>query len=189
LREYHQKWRYRHPASQDFFETVNQVAGRDLSWFFDQFVKGIETLDYEIAEAWSNKIKDNQYETDISIRRNGEAWFPVELVFSFKDGSKIIGKPVVVSSTAIEYSFENLKEGKQWTDRWQKSDRWKKFRFTTAAELALAQVDPEEKVLLDANLTNNSRKPKAIGIGATLRWGSGAMFWLQTVMQALSALG
>ncbi|MCI0665505.1 MAG: M1 family metallopeptidase [Acidobacteria bacterium] len=189
MREYHQKWRYRHPASQDFFDTVNQVAGKDLSWFFDQFVKGIETLDYEIAEAGSNKIKDNQYETDISIRRNGEAWFPVELVFSFKDGSKIIGKPVSVSNTAIEYNFESNKEGRQWAERWQKSDRWKKFRFTTAAELALAQVDPEEKVLLDSNLTNNSRKPKAIGMGATLRWGSAAMFWLQTFMQALSALG
>src|SRR5262245_19174144 len=189
LRGYHQKWRYRHPASQDFFDTVNQVSGRDLSWFFDQFVKGVETLDYEIAEAESHKLKDNQYETNISVRRKGEAWFPVEMVFSFKDGSKIILKPVNISNSAIEYSLESDKGGRQGIERWPLSDRWKKFNFTMAAELALAQVDPEEKVLLDSNLTNNSRKPKALGGGATFRWGSGAFFWLQSFIQAVSALG
>src|SRR4029078_535229 len=49
MREYHRKWRYRHPASQDFFDTVNQVTGRDLAWFFDQFVKGVGDLDYQLA--------------------------------------------------------------------------------------------------------------------------------------------
>jgi Peptidase family M1 domain len=189
MRQYHQKWRYRHPASQDFFDTVNQVTGRDLSWFFDQFVKSIDTLDYEITEAGSQKIKDNQYESNIFIRRKGEAWFPVDMVFIFKDGSKIIAKPGSFSSSVIEYTLESEKGVRQGVVSWPINNRYLKLNFKTATELALAQVDPQEKILLDSNLTNNSRQPKAIATAGTLRWGAGAMFWLQTVMQALSALG
>jgi hypothetical protein len=189
MREYHQKWRYRHPASQDFFDTVNQVTGRDLGWFFDQFVKGIDTLDYEIDEVTSRKTTDNRYETEISVRRKGDAWFPVEMVFIFNDGSKIIAKPASVNNLVIEYNIDSDKGIRQGVERWLVNDRWKKFKFSTSTELALAQVDPEEKILLDSNLTNNSKKPNALGTAATFRWGSEALFWLQTVMQTLCALG
>jgi aminopeptidase N len=46
MRGYHQQWRYRHPTSADFFDHVNRATGQDLGWFFDQFVKGVRTLDY-----------------------------------------------------------------------------------------------------------------------------------------------
>src|SRR6185503_1961888 len=66
MREYHQKWRFRHPASQDFFDTVNAVSGRDMNWFFDQFVKGTQTLDYEISHVTTEPvaIKAGIYESD-----------------------------------------------------------------------------------------------------------------------------
>jgi aminopeptidase N len=66
MRVYHQKWRFRHPASQDFFDTVNTVSGRDMNWFFDQFVKGIQTLDYEISNVTTEPVTTRAgiYETD-----------------------------------------------------------------------------------------------------------------------------
>ncbi|MGH9253046.1 MAG: M1 family metallopeptidase, partial [Vicinamibacterales bacterium] len=33
---YFERWKFRHPQPADFFAVVNEVAGRDMSWFFDQ---------------------------------------------------------------------------------------------------------------------------------------------------------
>jgi hypothetical protein len=214
MREYYQKWRYRHPASQDFFDTVNQVTGRDFTWFFDQFVKGTVTLDYEIAEVKSERQgvkagifdKDGQktevkepedgaevkkenatYENEVAVRRVGEAWFPVDMLFTLRDGARISVKPINTRDSVIEYQFTDSKDGKQWTDSWTINDRWKKFKFTTGSKLVTAEVDPERKVLLDANLTNNS-KADSKGVGGAVRWSSGAMYWVQVILQAFSLL-
>jgi peptidase M1-like protein len=212
MREYHQKWRYRHPASQDFFDTVNAVTRQDLSWFFNQFVKGVATLDYEVAEVKSARSgtaegiydKDGQksevkadkrlensgsYETEVAVRRIGEAYFPYELLLKFRDGNKIFAKPIALREGMIEYQFEDTRTGRKSNDSWVISDRWKKFKFTTPSELEFAQLDPEEKILLDSNLLNNNKTTSVSGIGAATRWSTGAMFWLQALLQLLSALG
>jgi peptidase M1-like protein len=211
-REYHQKWRYRHPTSQDFFDTVNAVTRQDLNWFFNQFVKGVDTLDYEVAEVKSARSgtaegifdKDGQktevkadkrlensgsYETEVALRRVGEAYFPYELLLKFRDGNKIFAKPIALREGMIEYQFEDTRTGRKWNDSWVISDRWKKFKFTTPSELEFAQLDPEEKILLDSNLINNNKTTSVSGIGAATRWSTGAMFWLQALLQLLSALG
>jgi hypothetical protein len=214
MREYHQKWRYRHPTSQDFFDTVNQVTGQDFAWFFDQFVKGVGGLDYELARIESKRQgeeigvydKDGQktevktqepddedddknavYENEVAVRRLGEAWFPVEMLFTLKDGSLISAKPINTRDGVIEYRLTNSKDGRQWSDTWIIKDQWKKFRFVTGSKLVMAEIDPEQKVLLDANLTNNS-KTDSSGVGGAVRWSSGAMYWVQAIMQALSFL-
>jgi hypothetical protein len=214
MREYQQKWRYRHPASQDFFDTVNRVTGQDFTWFFDQFVKGVGDLDYKLAGINSErqveragifdkggrktevkaqeqnddeKDKNATYENEVAVRRMGEAWFPVEMLFTLKDGSSISAKPVNTRDGVIEYRLTDSKDGKQWSENWAIKDRWKKFRFTTGSKLVAAEIDPERKVLLDANLTNNS-KTDSSGVGGAIRWSSGAMYWVQAVMQALSFL-
>jgi hypothetical protein len=209
MREYATKWRYRHPTSQDFFDTANAVAGQDLTWFFDQFVKGTQTLDYEVAEYKSvqpeSKLgvyeKDGQksevkegdaklgeqklFENEVIVRRVGEAWFPVELLVTLQDGSKIFFKPESIKDGAIEYRRQD--PGGEWLERWPLNERWKKFKFSTTAEIQAVQLDPNNKVQLDANLTNNS-KTETPAIGAAVRWTAGATFWLQTLLQALAAL-
>src|SRR5262249_54451699 len=145
MREYQRKWRYRHPASQDFFDTVNQVSGRDFAWFFDQFVKGVGDLDYELAGIKSEKraeksgifekdgrktevraSEDNDgekgknatYENEVAVRRVGEAWFPVEMLFTLKDGSRISAKPVNTRDGVIEYQLTDNRDGRKWGEIW-----------------------------------------------------------------------
>ncbi|MBO0724817.1 MAG: M1 family metallopeptidase [Blastocatellia bacterium] len=214
MREYQRKWRYRHPASQDFFDTVNQVTGQDFAWFFDQFVKGVGDLDYELAGIKSEKqgakaglfdkdgrktevmaSEDNDhekdknatYENEVAVRRVGEAWFPVEMLFTLEDRSRISAKPVNTRDGVIEYQLTDSKDGRQWSETWAIKDRWKKFKFTTRSKLVTAEIDPERKVLLDANLTNNC-KTDSSGVGGAVRWSSGAMYWVQAIMQTLSFL-
>ncbi len=212
MREYATKWRYRHPTSQDFFDTATAVAGQDLSWFFDQFVKGTQMLDYEIVEfkseqpetkigvfdkdgqkdevkEESEKKKDDQrpYENEVIVRREGEAWFPVEILVTLQDSNKIFFKPTAVRDGVIEYQASHSKDGRQWVESWALKDRWKKFKFTTTSKIAAAQIDPENKVLLDANLTNNS-KAEGSGLKGAVRWSAGLLFWLQAILQAAAAL-
>ncbi len=211
MREYQRQWRFRHPSSEDFFETVNRVTGQDMNWFFDQFVKGTQTLDYEISDATSeqqgerlglydengqktevkeddSRDKSGDYQTEVSLRRVGEAYFPVELLFTFEDGSRISAAPVSMHDGVIEYQFSNSRDGSQWKDSWAIKDRWKKLRFSTPSKLKTAQLDPHEKVLLDASIINNSWTEHT-GAGAAARWSTGAMFWFQSFLQAVSFFG
>lgn len=210
MREYFQKWKFSHPTSQDFFETVNQVSKQDLNWFFDQFVKGTAELDYEVGSVSSTqgdtqagiydqngqkteiKAEDKDeltnkqpYETTVKVRRVGEAYFPVDLLFRFDGGVRITAKATGIRDGAIQYQFENSKDGRQWTDAWPLNERWKQFKFTLPVKLISAEIDPEQKVLLDANMTNNART-QASGLGAAIRWSSDALFWLQNLLQAAS---
>src|SRR4029077_8941267 len=47
---YFDRWRFRHPRPQDFFQVVNDVSGQDLTWFFDQVVRTSNTFDYAVQE-------------------------------------------------------------------------------------------------------------------------------------------
>jgi hypothetical protein len=210
MREYFQQWKFAHPTSEDFFETAERVSGQDLRWFFGQLVRGTQTLDYEIAEVSSrqpgtlagvydqsgqkteiseeeqDELTNRQpYETEVTVRRVGEAYFPVDLVFTFDDASRITARGVGVRDGAVVYRMESSKDGRQWDDSWPHAERWKRFKFSTPVKLRRAEVDPEQKVLLDANLTNNSRV-EASGLGAALRWSSGALFWLQNLLHTAS---
>ena len=209
MRTYHQRWRFGHPTSEDFFDLANEVSGQDLDWFFDQFVRGTSTLDYEVAEAKSTppdaeagmydregkrievKEEDKEseqsstYNTEIDVRRLGEAWFPVELLVLLKNGTLIRITPGAVRSGVIEYRIQNDADKSVTTDAWPITDRWKKFKFTTGSEIQMVQLDPSRKILLDANLTNNGRS-NATGTKGALRWASGALFWLQSALQAIS---
>ncbi len=235
LREYATQWRYRHPTSQDFFDTANAVAGQDLNWFFEQFVKGTQTLDYEVVEYTSARPaaklgvydKDGQkaevkegdakpddkapFENEVIVRRVGEAWFPVELLVTLENGDKVLFKPIQVGLVetaqssgkpgapahlselgqrldgSILYQASNSQTGHQWPESWALRERWKKFKFATTSKIQSVQLDPNNKVQLDANLTNNSKTDTA-AIGAAVRWTAGLTFWLQTLLQALAAL-
>ena len=49
IRTYHQRYRFKHPDAIDFMNTVNEVSGRDLKWFFDQTVYGTGMLNYSVS--------------------------------------------------------------------------------------------------------------------------------------------
>ena len=211
MRTYHQRWRFGHPTSEDFFDLAKEVSGQDLAWFFNQFVRGTATLDYEIAEAKSTapdvdagmydrdgkriEVEDEEddakpeksstYSTEVDVRRLGEAWFPVDLTVELKNGTVLWIKPGAMRSDVIEYRIENLADKSVTVDSWAIADRWKKFKFNTASEVRSVQLDPGRRILLDANMTNNTRTA-ATGTKAALRWASGALFWLQATLQAMS---
>jgi hypothetical protein len=49
MRAYSERWRYRHPYPQDFFDTFCEAAGVDVRWYFDELLRGTGTLDWSVS--------------------------------------------------------------------------------------------------------------------------------------------
>lgn len=177
MRTYVERCRFRHPDSKDFFVVANEVSGQDLTWFFDQAIYTNRIVDYQVSSIYSRPAPekhgyDIDFETDgspidresqpdtdpvydsgVDIRRLGDFIFPVELQVVFANGDTLL-------------------------EHWDGKDLWKKFRYQRDSKLVSATIDPYDKVLLDVNMTNNSKvmAPSAQGITRlSARW----MFWSQ----------
>jgi len=184
LRTFFQRWRFRHPTTHDFIRVVNEVTGRDMQWFFDQFVFGSNILDYRVGEVGSREIgvergvfdrpegrttvekrperRDKLYESEVKIQREGEAIFPVSIRIRFKDGHV---------------------EQREWDGRY----RWVKYSFERATRVERVVIDPERKILLDANFANNSYTAR-MQAGPLLKWAANLLFWVQNLLLAASAV-
>jgi len=48
MKTYFERWRFKHPRSQDFINVVNEISGEDFTWYFDQVLKTANELDYAV---------------------------------------------------------------------------------------------------------------------------------------------
>jgi hypothetical protein len=73
-----QRYRFKHPTTEDFRATAVEVSGQDLNWFFDGLVYGSETLNYVAADIEGGSI---------TVERQGELVIPTEIEVTFADGT------------------------------------------------------------------------------------------------------
>jgi aminopeptidase N len=93
FREYTRRWAFKHPQPADFFRTIEQVSGRDLSWFWRGFFYTTATLDQSVESA--KETADSS--TLVSMRNLGTAVMPVELLLTADDGTtKLVRLPVEI---------------------------------------------------------------------------------------------
>ena len=181
IMDYSMRWWFKHPEPIDFYNIVSEFAGEDMSWFLDQFVYGSEKLDYSIGrisnniphkqKGWFdgefNEAKpsgaENNFESEVLVRRLGEIKLPVEVEIVFKDGETIL-------------------------ENWDGLYRWKTFKYSRPSPIVKAVVDPEFKLVLDINRTNNSRMIKS-NRWASLKSVSAWLLWLQHLLELLTLFG
>ncbi len=160
MKTYFERWKFRHPKTDDFIAVAEEVSGQDLDWFFDQFLHSPDKLDYAIDRLRSREIKEPEgifkgelktpsdtkeegkqknYKNEVVVVRKGELIFPQEILIVFEDGEEV-------------------------REKWDGKDRWARFTYYKPVQLKSAQIDPEGKLLLDINHLNNSmtRKPDKI---------------------------
>lgn len=79
LHEYISRWNRKHPMPYDFFNTFNDVAGEDLSWFWQPwfFEKGYPDL----------AIKELSPENILVVEKIGSFPVPVEIKVFYEDGT------------------------------------------------------------------------------------------------------
>ena len=156
---YFERWQFRHPQPADFFAVVNEVAGRDMRWFFDEAYRSSNVFDYGVQSFSSTKVQlpSDGYRTVVVVRRYGEALFPVDVVTTFRDGQRT-------------------------TERWDGRDRRAVYTYNRPSEALSVQVDPERVLLLDVNYTNNSATLDPRADEASLKWSLKWLAWLQELM-------
>lgn len=82
FREYGRRWAGKHPYPYDFFNTMSDVSGRDLSWFWTSWFYEPWPLDQAIAS-----VQSRGDSTEITIEDRGLAPMPVRLAVTRADGT------------------------------------------------------------------------------------------------------
>ncbi len=133
FRTYIKRWAYKHPTPDDFFRTMENVAGESLQWFWRGWFVNNWRLDVAVR---SVKYVDNN---DLS-----------KGAYITLDNLEKMAMPVIVEI--------KLKSGK--TDRvkypvevWERNTSWT-FKYPSTEEIESVTYDPD-KVMPDFNPANN----------------------------------
>jgi len=86
MREYVRRWAFKHPSPGDFFRTVENVSGEDLSWFWRAFFYGTDVLDIAL-DGVSMRQTNGQNKAAIALRRVTSVPYPVTIRLRFDDRS------------------------------------------------------------------------------------------------------
>jgi aminopeptidase N len=104
LREYVRRWAFKHPTPADFFRTVENVSGEDLSWFWNAFFYSTDVLDIAV-DGVAMRHSGEQSMVEIKLRRVTSVPFPVTLRLKLNDQStQDIRLPVQIWTHADRYT-------------------------------------------------------------------------------------
>ena len=81
LREYGQRWKYKHPYPWDMWNTFESVSGQDLDWFWSAWYQTTWTLDQAISS-----VTASGGNTTITIEDKGRVPMPVLLTITRAGG-------------------------------------------------------------------------------------------------------
>jgi hypothetical protein len=85
FKEYFRRWAYKHPTPADFFRTIEDGVGEDLSWFWRSWLFTTAQLDQAVD---SIVLADSAgVESRIFLRNAGGIPMPVDLALLMDDGS------------------------------------------------------------------------------------------------------
>jgi len=85
FKEYFRRWAYKHPAPADFFRTIEDGVGEDLSWFWRAWFYTTQQLDQAVDSVTA--ADSTGVESQIHLRNAGGIPMPVELGLLMDDGS------------------------------------------------------------------------------------------------------
>ncbi|WP_461451910.1 M1 family metallopeptidase [Mucilaginibacter sp.] len=141
---YIKRWAFKHPTPWDFFHTMDNAAGEDLGWFWnewffttwklDQAVKAIDYIDNDPSKG-----------SLITIDNLEEMAMPVTIAIKEENGNKGI----------MKLPAEIWQRGGEWT-----------FAYKSTSKIVSATIDPDHK-LPDINPDNNSFSGLPVPDGTT----------------------
>jgi len=190
MKTYFETWKFRHPRTEDFVRTAEETSGRDLGWFFGQVLHSPDKLDYAITDLRSEEVQEPKGIFDGKAGAAGKFKTGTAAGADEKTARKPAFRNTVVVARLGEWIFpQEIKvtfaDGKEVRETWDGRDRWKKFVTTLPVKLAFAQVDPENRYLLDVNFANNSRT-LAPTPWAAWKYALGFMGWVQHLLSFVS---
>jgi hypothetical protein len=82
FRQYTQRWAFKHPSPDDFFHTMDNESGEDLSWFWREWFHNNWSLDQAIQQV---SVADNK--AGITIANLNKMVMPVVIQLAFNNGT------------------------------------------------------------------------------------------------------
>ncbi len=138
FKEYVTRWSFKHPTPWDFFHTMENVSGEDLSWFWRAWVLNTWKLDQTVKSVTYKEEKPASG-AEITVESLEKMPMPVTVLVKETNGKEHkINLPVEV---------------------WQRGAEWK-FSVPSTSEIKEVILDPD-KQLPDWNRDNNNWKKKA----------------------------
>ncbi|MES1217747.1 MAG: M1 family metallopeptidase [Bacteroidota bacterium] len=135
FREYIKRWAFKHPTPWDFFHTMENVSGEDLSWFWRSWVLNTWKLDQAVKDV--KYVKDKpENGADITIVNLEKMPMPVTALITEANGQE----------HRVNLPVEVWQRGAEWT-----------FGVPTTSEIKEVILDPDKK-LPEQNRDNNNWK-------------------------------
>jgi hypothetical protein len=189
LRTFARRYRFAHPSTEDLIAVVGEVTGQDWRWFFEEtfFSSGlcdyavtVETRRVRTPRGWlegpdgelalgapageETDTAGSEWTSRVTVARLGEVRMPVEVRVTLADGRSI-------------------------DELWDGRDRWTRFEYT-GAKAVVAIVDPEGKIAVDVDRSNNEWMAKrGPARRAATKWAARWMFWLQNLLELHMVVG
>ncbi|MEM1136434.1 MAG: M1 family metallopeptidase [Bacteroidota bacterium] len=132
FKSYIKRWSYKHPTPIDFFNTIENVAGDELDWFWRGWFYSNWNLDQAVEKV--TYIEENMKKgAFITISNQEKLVMPVEIEIKEENGkTERIKLPVEI---------------------WQRSDVWS-FTYENTSDIISVEIDPD-KQLPDIKSENN----------------------------------
>ena len=178
LGQYARHNRFEHPEPSELLESFERVMGTPVArtlraalfekgWvdYLVESVTSTEASRFDSGDgAFSGRplaasVAENRWNSSALVRRRGTLSFPVDIAFIMSDGT--------------------IRR-----DRWDGDGDWKRFRVSGPSRVREAIVDPDDRVLLDADPSNNRAAAQGTAGGAprTIEW---ATYFMQLALQTV----
>ena len=136
LKEYTRRWAFKHPTPFDFFNTMENVLGEDLGWFWKSWYINGYKIDQSVKSVkYTNE--DPAKGAIIELENLNQMPMPVEVEVKEK------GKDAQVVKLPVEI--------------WQKGNTWS-FAYPSTSELESVKLNPRG-ILPDVDAKNDTWKP------------------------------
>ena len=132
LHAYMERWNGKHPIPWDFFNTINDVSGEDLNWYWNNWFFSNNYIDLEIDKV---SIKGSGY--TLALKNVGGFAVPFDVKLTYADGTaKVIHQTPAVwkaNQKAVNIQFSAPKgvssivvDGGIYMDATPQNNSWKK---------------------------------------------------------------
>jgi hypothetical protein len=109
MKRYYNTWKMKHPEPNDFLRVMEKESGIQLHWYYRYWIQTTKRIDYGIGN-----IIEKEGNTLVDLERIGEFPMPIDLLVTFKDGSKelyyipmneMLGKKPIENKTIKQTDF------------------------------------------------------------------------------------
>ncbi len=132
FRKYTEAWAFKHPTPYDFFQCINNAAGEDLNWFWNEWFFTTWKLDQTISSV-SYVDNDPSKGALIKISNKGKMIMPVIVKIIQSNGQ----------TETVQLPVEIWQRGGSWT-----------FKYASSTKIDKVILDPEN-LLPDVDRKNN----------------------------------